>query len=112
MRVELGGMTKIACEVTTECVINDKLPWETQIGYLSLSLVGEELADLFLLVDVILFQQLLVKPVGVAHPGHRVLHLLQGRWDGDDLLDGTAQTLNVVAPVKDLFGGGGLEIRD
>ena len=30
--------------------------------------------------------------------------LLQGCWDGDDLLDGAAQPLDVVAPVQDLDG--------
>lgn len=46
--------------------------------YLSLALAGEQLADLLLLVDVVLLQQLLVEPVRVAHSGHGVLHLQPG----------------------------------
>lgn len=43
--------------------------------HLSLALAGEQLADFLLLVNVVFLQELLVKPVGVPHTGHRILHL-------------------------------------
>ena len=52
-----------------------KSSWSSWSVYLSLPFAGEELADLLLLVDVVLLQQLLVEPVWVANSGNRVLHL-------------------------------------
>lgn len=46
---------------------------------LSLALAGEQLADFLLLINVVFLQELLVQPVGVPHPGHRILHLAMGR---------------------------------
>jgi len=44
------------------------------------------------------------EPSGWETPGHRFGYLLQGGWDGDDLLNGATQPLDVVVPVKDLDG--------
>lgn len=46
--------------------------------YLSPALKDKELTDLLLLVDVILFQQLFVQPVGVSDAWHWVLYLREG----------------------------------
>jgi len=43
-----------------------------------------------------------MQPVRVLDPGHRVGDSLHGSWDGDDLLNGTAQALLVVGPVHQL----------
>lgn len=49
-----------------------------QAQYLSLALKDEELADLLLLIDVILLQQLSVQPLGVFDAWHWVPHLHGG----------------------------------
>ena len=42
---------------------------------------------------------LFVQPVWVFDPGDWVRDPLHGSWDGDDLLNGAAQSLSVVSPV-------------
>ena len=62
----------------------------------------DNLRHLALLEGVILLDYLLVEPVGVFDPGHGVGSALEIRRDGDDLLDGAAQSLEVLVPVQQL----------
>ena len=55
-----------------------------------------------LLEGVILLDYLLVEPVGVFDPGHGVGSALESRRDGDDLLDGPTESLEVAVPVQQL----------
>ena len=61
----------------------------------------EHLIDALLLEDVIFFDELLVKPIRMFDSGYGVGDSLQGGRDRDDLGDGSAETLDVVVPIKD-----------
>ena len=68
----------------------------------SLQDLRDNLRHLALLEGVILLDYLLVEPVGVFDLGHGVGSALESRRDGDDLLDGPTESLEVVVTVQQL----------
>ena len=60
--------------------------------------------------DVILFDELLVQPVGMFDPRDGIGDALQRGRDRDDLGDRPAQSLNVVIPIQNTRGKGDMKL--
>ena len=68
--------------------------------YLVLGDDVEHLVNAFLFEDVILFDELLVQPVGMFDSRDGIGDPLQGGRDGDDFGDRSAEPLDVVIPIQ------------
>lgn len=63
---------------------------------------SEEVLHVFLFEGISLRFESFVQPVGVLYTRYRIHTLLQRCWNRDNLLNGSAKTLLVVAPIKKL----------